>query len=700
MLGFNFRKLFRKKCHKWAKKIAKMNEKRLIYIGSIILLLICVISSINAGNEPSNDDQNSHEIQRTMDFLTRGERKLKLDPKYRNFTIMIGTTGTGKSTLVQFITDKLSNLESFDKGGYIIKHRFKDVIGSTTQSFTIFPELVLDEVQTAFYDCPGFEDTRNVSIDIAASYFMKKVVDYADSLKIVLVMDYASMVVGSSRSNFPNLMRHVTAFVRNVTNYKGSIALVATKVDLQMEKVKGAYVPVSDAKLIQRMIVFYDEYRNTMLNQPQTAFSQQVLNLLDILTTTRDNGTTYDKLALFRRPDEAGTLDKIELMVDGRKNIREMLNERLVYSKRIDSDFGYTISSDSKGNLTLLAAGINAIIANTVRNVSKEIEAHLNSETIHLGNLGNLTNRFQQAYVEITKIVNEAEHLTPSGLSARLHAVCKSLRIPISSEHLDNLDNQEEYIKFLQNFTADALPINPTGWVVGLKNCTQYLEENKDWYKFLYDIYEAYSQYEFRRSISDYNVSNIDDWGTSGKPQGIYIDRVNFWKFVQKQKTPAIKQNQKPNEFQLNTLNSLLRITIIQRPTVTCANDGTTMVVKGDYISLSEVDLTACGEQCHTLHIFALHTVYVDSDLSTGGKAMNISILATRWYIWGDRRITVDGADAGNVATEMAKNGTKNEAAAAGLPGLAGGRAGNFLGLGLNFVNGDRLKVHGKWLGS
>ena len=181
-------------------------------------------------------------IQETMEFLKTGDEIIKIDDNYRDLVMMLGNTGTGKSALTRFVAGNLADLESVGVGEYRIKYRYENVIGDTTTvSQTIYPELVIDDLDVAYYDCPGYDDTRNTSIEIAATYFVKRVVDHANSLKLILVANYDSVRVAGHRTDFSNLVEHIHQFVKNVTLYKDSIALVATKVENQ---------PVNDSILI------------------------------------------------------------------------------------------------------------------------------------------------------------------------------------------------------------------------------------------------------------------------------------------------------------------------------------------------------------------------------------------------------------------------------------------------------------------
>lgn len=633
--------------------------------------------------------EDHNQVQETIDFLENGEKEFHIDDNYRDLTLLIGITGTGKSTLTQFMAGNLTDLKSVQKSRtvYLIESTKPDIIGnSTTVSQTIYPNFVTDELNSAYYDCPGFDDSRNASIEIAATYFIKKVVEHATTIRFVLVSNYNGVTIGESRDDFPRLVKHLYSFIRNLANYRGSISLVATKAP--NETYNDLQLNIAD---------FLEEYRGEQVKlQDSNPMARYAVELLDILLTSRDNGTTFEKIAVFKKPTEPGPLNELPKMVEARELIRDIVLNRTTYAKKIIDDFGYTISDSSKLKLVDIVGGINDGIEDIVKQIGAEIQSGYEADNSQLGNLVVLIKRYQLAHGNLTAIKEGAAKLTPELFIARLKQAAVDLNVTVSGAHLEGISNRTLYIRFLQNFTTEALSVKVADWVDGLDDCIKHLETNGNWYRFLSDIYAAYSAYEFRGKIDKYNVSNLDNWGKGGD-QGIHIDSENFQQFAQVQTVASLVQNLKPTQFQLDTLNRLLEATIRQRPTITCDKDNAAMTIEADYVRLSDIQLALCGDSVQHLYIFALHTVYIDFNLRTPGRALDVSILATRWYIWGDREITVGGADGGVVAKDAAAASTKSdEAGAAGIPGLPGGPSGHFVGLGLNFESDDKLKVHGK----
>lgn len=131
--------------------------------------------------------------------------------------------------------------------------------------------------------------------------------------------------------------------------------------------------------------------------------------------------------------------------------------------------------------------------------IGQELRAGFTS--IDLGNLGASTNYYQKSYTQLTAIVNATNNLTPKLLVEQLEWRSKDLNVSISHDYLVDISHQEKYTNFLQNFTVKKLPVNPNDWVTGLKDCITFHEDNKNWYKFLAELYDEYSQYEIQKNL-------------------------------------------------------------------------------------------------------------------------------------------------------------------------------------------------------
>lgn len=91
------------------------------------------------------------------------------------------------------------------------------------------------------------------------------------------------------------------------------------------------------------------------------------------------------------------------------------------------------------------------------------------------------------------------------------------------------------------------------------------------------------------------------------------------------------------------------------------------------------------NKEVKALTIFASDTVHIDRDLNV--TRLNLSIVAPNWVIMGDRKINLDGAPGKPHSDIQADDYIE------GLPGLPGGAAGNFFGVGETFTCIEKLTI-------
>lgn len=197
-------------------------------------------------------------VEETFEFINNVQNRLKLTAE-SNIILLIGNTGSGKTTLAHYVAGNYSKLLAIEPVGDNMDYKIYDSLDpdadrvlSTAVSRTLVPEMVIDESNIVWYDCPGFGDTRNTTVEIAATFLIKNVIENALNVKIVLVLNHGSVVEGYNRFDLAKLIRHTTDLVPNIDRYKHSISMVVTKV--QPYAIVGRrFVEVSEHKLKNRL---------------------------------------------------------------------------------------------------------------------------------------------------------------------------------------------------------------------------------------------------------------------------------------------------------------------------------------------------------------------------------------------------------------------------------------------------------------
>lgn len=469
-----------------------------------------------------SDEKDNELIRGTSDLLDAGEREIKLCDEYKSIVLTLGNTGSGKSTFIQWIAGDNSKLISTEvkegTGEYIIKDN--DRIGdSTVNSKTVFPELVIEnETNTAYYDCPGFNDTRSPKYDIATTYFIKKILNHAERVKIILIINHPSVKKGIDRQDFIRLLRHMTDLVKDGNKFRNSTAIVATKVDNHYVKRESSYVLVEEDKIIEGIADFLQEVNKDLekltkhleISENEKRFIDNAIKFIDALLVK--DGDHFTKIGIFRRPDEPGPLTYISLSQAGKKAIKEMLNESLSFTNKDNGDFGYTISEKSKNEINHLVEEINQSLWSDVSNIVKKIEESYRCVTKELRNkikslVNNGTLNINQSEIQmlfsefekrsevICNLVEEIQFLkNPEILARKINEIITSLGIGVSKEKLLSISNAGKYVSFLQVVSDNELSMRQ--WVDLFQNALTIILESKK--NIRDDINDAAGKIDFR----------------------------------------------------------------------------------------------------------------------------------------------------------------------------------------------------------
>ncbi|GIX77737.1 uncharacterized protein CDAR_303411 [Caerostris darwini] len=500
---------------------------------------LSAVESLNSStmtSDPRHPVDNSKDdavIRNTFDLLKSGEEKIKLTEEYKNLILVLGDTGNGKSKFTEWITgndDKLISKETKKgTGEYIIVHS-DDTSHSTITSHTIYPELIVDSTtNTPYYDCPGFKDTRSTSNDIATTYFVKGIVDYAETIKMIFIINYPSVRTGVHRHNFIELLRQAIDFVKNIDKFRNSIALVATKVDNQYIKQGGNFILVDTCKIIDAIGDFLQEVKDDLktrsnINEAEALFCKNAVKFIEVLLA-QDN-EQYTRIGIFRRPDEPGALSEIALLKEEKNHILRMIHEKLSFTEKNSEDFGYTISGKSKNHISELVEEINKSVWNSTSRISEEIHnyyRHLVAEIrskiksfvtttesidIDLSKAREFSYRLKKGYDVISNLKEDIKCSTTSyELFKKISNIISNFDIQISNENVLNIESKGNYFNFLQVVSNKKLSTRP--WNELLSGVMNYLVESRR--NILEDIQDA------EKKIKSRILSCITDLATEMK---------------------------------------------------------------------------------------------------------------------------------------------------------------------------------------
>lgn len=167
-----------------------MIKNILFYIFSIFILA----SSFFIRNSMSMEEQDYSNAEVShFNVKTIIEKHIKDNPelldssKNKDIVAFLGKTGAGKSTLINFINDKILKVESGDI--MLVNTQDPSVmkIGTSSSSETLLPKYISRD-KILYYDFAGFSDTRGTGISLVNACFIKNIIENAASVRLVFVV--------------------------------------------------------------------------------------------------------------------------------------------------------------------------------------------------------------------------------------------------------------------------------------------------------------------------------------------------------------------------------------------------------------------------------------------------------------------------------------------------------------------------------
>lgn len=628
----------------------------------------------------------SDSVEETFEFINQAKEKLKL-VNNAEIIVVVGNTGSGISTLVHYAAGDYSKLISIDPdehSDYEIDDRLdpkfdsKSITG-LTESRTFVPEMVIDEQNNVWYDCPGFANIHNETIEIASSFLIKSVIESASKVKIVLVVNYASVTKGYDRFDFDRLLTHASQLITNIERYKDSVSLVVTKVPSYLIKGAKTY-GVLEESIIQSIVSFAKEHRFALLRHEKEC-NKKKIQIIDALITNRGgNETDYPKISIFWRPNDVGPFNEISKMKDGREQIRKSILEHTSYTAIQQNDFGFSLTHGARDKLSAMAHQIIERISVKLRQIYSHLVVGLRQNAL-LNDTIDIENDLE-FYANGEKEFSQMKKSSLKDLIGVYATAVQWLKIPSMDTEFDRIVQQEQNLNILNSAAKTNISLSTHDWVAVSSEVTEFLRTEHNWYLLLVKIYEYLASYEVQRSVSIYNVANLADWKKWNRPQGLTIDASNFDQFL-KLVSDSNAFTQTPQK--LKELNEIINITLKASPQYECYED--TMTIKAFFFKSSDIQTSKCPSNLIAkINVFVVNTFFVDSDVNLNGYK-ELKIYADKWEIQRPVTFNLNGIDG------KRKRGA-DHSVKAGEPGNAGSNAGNFFGLSNKIVNGELLTVN------
>jgi len=651
--------------------------------------------------------QRSTQGQKIIDdaFELVGGSPIEFNPNFRDIHLVVGNTGTGKSALVQFIAGDISKLESVRDppitGRFIIQGNDKiSKAGSNTESKTLFPDLVINTTrELAFYDCPGFKDSRGTAVDMAASYMTKKVFSHSHKIKLVICVEYEVATGSAGRAaDFLIAIKHVGEFIHDTEKFISCFSMVATKVPKEDDD-DGE--PFTDEAIITNLGNFIGNdmlgLTKRNLKEAKTERERKILkNSLAVFTGLSSKGADgkYNRIGIFRRPDKKGPLDKVPRMVKCRKGILTAIQEGTQFAAAAKADFGFSVADATKLEMGAIATDVNATIEKEMKGIGEAIRKQVVEHMRTSVDWSDLRDYFHSLKNTLTKVAEKLKvgpKLTVDFIDQlKMTFRTPEMRIHFPPERFRALTKQVGYLDFLETMLGKSLGVLPGS---AFDSAVSRLREAIAWYNILYSVYENLATDSIQENRTKYNVASLDDWGRSGRPQGLQISRKTIAQFLS-----LLKINQDPlesldlNEERTNELNSVIQLTLAYKANVEVDKSGV-LEACGSFIRLSKVmeEYSKNELKKKTISIHASCKVFIDVE-EAKAPGVHMLIASPKWEVKGKSTIILAG-NKGEANGGIAPDGKGETVGENGAPGGPAQHGGHFVGIAAEVSNFSQLTI-------
>ena len=172
------------------------------------------------------------------DAIFNADALLKAKVKYEDIIVLLGTTKSGKSTLINFLIGNVLTAvkQKFGKT-FLVKMDNETLgpeIGIASSSWTTLPTKWVVKNKSCIngltlWDAPGFGDSRGEIQDITNSFYIKTLLRGVKSAKIVLVTDFSDLY-NDNVSSFVSLLESVKRIFNNdISSTFQSLVLIFNK---------------------------------------------------------------------------------------------------------------------------------------------------------------------------------------------------------------------------------------------------------------------------------------------------------------------------------------------------------------------------------------------------------------------------------------------------------------------------------------
>lgn len=206
----------------------------LLYIGCAYLFENPLLGSSSNSSDPYLLNELDRVSQRIVSVEKYLQGNLAIEPRDATRVIVLGTTGSGKSTLVHALAGK-TLVANYTQAGDGFEIGFEDgflpnfTTGNGIRSDTYCPLSWHDSsLNLVYWDCPGFLDSRGPDQDVTNAFSIDQLFSTPSRIKILLAIQ-ASDFETARGMEVIRVLNRVASLVPNSDQLNQGLSLVVTK---------------------------------------------------------------------------------------------------------------------------------------------------------------------------------------------------------------------------------------------------------------------------------------------------------------------------------------------------------------------------------------------------------------------------------------------------------------------------------------
>lgn len=596
-------------------------------------------------------------IKKILNEIRKYQDKEIFSKNYEQLTVFLGNSGTGKSTLLNFMMG-CDLLVKEVKPKVIIKNlsNFGAEIGHGSTSKTYLPGIYPKD-GINYCDMPGFRDSRGLIKEVTKSFMMKEVIEHTKNIRFIIVISHSSLEDrGALLKNSIDALIKLIPSINEDEKIIQSMLIAVTIVDIDL-------MEDSEEEVIDEIHGQFQKIASTAAESNHKYFLKSIQK---------------EQIVIFRKPRRK---DKGKKLIDIKND--KSINVFKESHKRIHQKLPQLAFLDRK-KMDIKISVVDGAINELIKEASSLTKSMLNELKFILDLIGNYHNECIQTTNDIHQLktildpnnwstLESKKDEWPDFLAQLKKELADKAQFAPTHVYLKELLLQDNLLQFLKEIDAEGIIVPFTEYKNLFNTFLESLKTKLQWNETLIQLSQL--------PISQENINILEKYKKNKSK-----------KLDEKLQDIAEKQNidlASLENSQKKELDGILQSMTVNQVVI---KDNKTAIIHGYLVDLQrEINKLKSFKNIWVLGGRAI--IFNQVDLKA--HSTNLSLIAPEMLVLGGNKINLSGTSGPNPTKPKANNGTtKGSNGSDGVPGQPGISAGHFMAIGFKVVNDEALTVN------